>query len=147
MESFNSLFEQAAIVADHRKNVFGKLIVKFKSDIAPGYCEAMKKLGYEQFTFVDFGTPVLASQEGSYDSNGSLLYPVAIFSDGSISTGSFRYDPNVDADEFFAEKNHPITEANFSKRSIVSLIKSMNFKLDLMIKKRDKQNKEAESLL
>jgi hypothetical protein len=143
MENFNELFEQAALVADHRTKVFNQLIEKTVNEILPKFCEACANLDINTVFLKTSSNPFEVAKQ--HDEDGNIFYAVGInvndktycCADYDLYIGKYK-DSGTD---------YKIEDASLKRTGIVELVNVLNSRLSDYLKKYAEKNKEAENLL
>jgi hypothetical protein len=144
MENFNELFEQAAIVADRRNQIFNRLIEKTINDLLPAFCESCEKFDIKKVYFKTDNkvNTYCDKQYNQFDS----FYVLCI----NVVNKSFcdaKYDELNNKYSDYNCKCLPFDSEKWLKTGIVEFVKYLNNRLADYIKKYEAKNIEAETLL
>jgi len=154
MESFEKLFAEAEQISDRRKKIFNKLIEKTENEIIPSFAKLLKNydLNIAYFTIYDkpFEHETL-SIDGQRDERGHEFWAFGIENDGTI----WDCKTNIYENKYVKLSNYKLKNDNeraldnvtFLRNSIVSIVKTINKRIEELNEKYTRKIEEAEKLL
>ncbi len=153
MENFNELFASAKEIADRRNKVFNELIEKTKAEILPEFCESCAALGIKILYFEFWNAPILKYHDVSFtDELNDKCYGLAIdVENKKIAESNVDMEMHASGEKYrhsyYEATESDLNEAELTKVGIVSFIKELNGRINVLNQQYAKKVAEAEVLL